>query len=118
MSCRMADIVKMTGLRIAPAIAALLAAGVACAHDPVVEEGRALVELNCSRCHAVGVRDASPHDQAPPFRTLSQRYPLDALEEAFASGHITSAHPDMPDFVARPDQVEAILAYIGSIQED
>jgi mono/diheme cytochrome c family protein len=88
------------------------------AQDAIAEEGQALVELNCSNCHAVGRRDASQHPQAPPFRFLSQRYPLDALEEAFSSGYITSAHPDMPDFVARPDQVEAILTYIGSIQED
>jgi len=118
MSLHTAEMMKTAGWRIAPAFLVLLAVSAAHAEDPVVEEGRALVELNCSKCHAVGARDASPHDQAPPFRTLSQRYPLDALEEAFASGHITSGHPDMPDFVARPDQVEAILAYIGTIQED
>ncbi|TDH34503.1 cytochrome c [Pseudohoeflea suaedae] len=106
------------GWHVAAACSIVLTAGLAHAGDPLVEEGRELVELNCSNCHAVGVRDASPHDQAPPFRTLSRRYPLDALEEAFAAGHITSGHPDMPDFVARPDQVEAILAYIDTIQED
>ena len=110
------------GIRVAALSAVILVGsvmtGAARAQDADVEEGQALVELNCSGCHAVGRRDASPHPQAPLFRKLSERYPLDALEEAFASGYITSAHPDMPDFVARPDQVDAILAYIGSIQED
>ena len=81
------------------------------------EDGKALVELNCSGCHAVGARDASPHEEAPEFRKLLQRYPIDALEEAFDSGLISSGHPDMPDFVARPDQVDAILDYFLSIQE-
>ena len=40
-----------------------------------------------------------------PRRINRQKFPLDALEEAFSTGHITSAHPDMPDFVATPDQV-------------
>ena len=78
--------------------------------------GRALVEANCARCHAIGNLDASGHPDAPPFRTLSQRYPLEALEEAFAEG-ISTGHPDMPEFVATPDQIAAILDYIGGLQE-
>lgn len=97
--------------------ALLLAPGLAQAQsDPAVGVGQALVELNCSRCHAVGPTGASPHTMAPPFRTLTERYPIDALEEAFASGHITSAHPDMPDFTASPEQIADIIAYIASIQ--
>ncbi|WP_158285005.1 c-type cytochrome [Hoeflea marina] len=95
----------------------LVAPGLAQAQtDPDVGVGQVLVELNCSRCHATGLTGASPHSMAPPFRTLGERYPMDALEEAFASGHITSAHPDMPDFTATPDQIGAIIAYIASIQ--
>jgi len=87
------------------------------AAESSIEDGKALVELNCSGCHAVGTRDASPHEEAPPFRKLLQRYPIDALEEAFDSGLISSGHPDMPDFVARPDQVDAILDYFQSNEE-
>lgn len=83
----------------------------------LVADGKALVELNCARCHATGTEGESPHIQAPAFRRFGQRFPLDALEEAFSTGHITSAHPDMPDFVASPDQVEAILTYLDTIQE-
>lgn len=82
-----------------------------------IEHGRALVELNCGRCHGIGADDASAHSEAPPFRVLSQRYPLDALEEAFAEGIVTG-HPDMPEFSASPEQIDDILAYIATIQSN
>ena len=78
--------------------------------------GRALVETNCAECHAIGAGDESAHDEAPPFRGLLQRYPVDALEEAFAQSIVTG-HPDMPEFVATPEQIAAIIDYIASVQE-
>jgi mono/diheme cytochrome c family protein len=87
------------------------------AADADVARGKAMVEANCSRCHAVGATGESTHPDAPPFRTLSTRYPIDALEEAMAEG-ISTGHPDMPEFIATPDQIEAIIAYIASIQPD
>ncbi|MEM5474016.1 cytochrome c [Hoeflea sp. AS60] len=84
--------------------------------DDGVKQGRELVEVNCGGCHGVGKADASPHEGAPPFRDLSDRFPIDALEEAFADGRIYSGHPDMPEFIATPEQVEAIIAYIASLQ--
>jgi mono/diheme cytochrome c family protein len=80
-----------------------------------ISRGEALVKANCARCHAVERSDGSRHPDAPPFRTLSQRYPLQDLEEALAEG-ISTGHPDMPEFTAEPDQIDAILAYIGSLK--
>jgi len=95
----------------------LIAAGSAMA-QPVDElkAGQDLVEVNCGQCHAVGMADASPHQAAPAFRKLSDNFPMDALEEAFSDGRIYSGHPDMPEFIATPDQVDAIIAYIASLQ--
>lgn len=81
-----------------------------------LKAGRELVEINCGKCHAVGEADASPHQAAPPFRKLSDNFPMDALEEAFSDGRIYSGHPDMPEFIATPEQVDAIIAYIASLQ--
>jgi cytochrome c len=67
-------------------------------------------------CHAVGRSGRSPHRQAPPFRTLSQRYPIDSLSEALGEGLFTG-HPDMPEFVFSPRDVGAILSYLRSIQQ-
>ncbi len=52
---------------------------------------------------------------APPFRTLSEQYPLDSLEEAFAEG-ILVGHRDMPEFRLSPTQIDSLLAYLQSIQ--
>lgn len=99
--------------------AAIIAALVSlpAAHTQADElRGKALVETNCARCHAVGSNDISTHPDAPPFRTLSKRYPIEDLEEALAEG-ISTGHPDMPEFVASPDQIDAIIAYIRSVQD-
>jgi cytochrome c len=80
------------------------------------QQGRALVESHCSRCHAIGRTGTSPHHEAPPFRILGRRYPIDSLAEALAEGLVTG-HPDMPEFTFEVRDVGAILAYLHSIQE-
>ena len=95
--------------------AALLLGFVPAQANSLTERGQALVEFNCARCHAIGKTDQSTHPDAPAFRTLSKRYPITDLEEALAEG-ISTGHPDMPEWVASPDQIEAIIAYISSLQ--
>ncbi|BCM20890.1 c-type cytochrome [Mesorhizobium sp. J8] len=80
----------------------------------LIAYGKRLVEANCARCHAVSRTGASIHPDAPPFRTLRLRYPIEDLQEALAEG-ISTGHPDMPEFVATPDQAEAIIGYIKSL---
>jgi mono/diheme cytochrome c family protein len=98
-------------------LAAALAATSALAQDDRAERrGERLVSKYCAMCHAIGRRGDSPHRQAPPFRTLSKRYPIDSLSEALGEGLYTG-HPDMPEFVFAPADIGAILAYLHSIQE-
>ena len=85
------------------------------AEQDQTNRGKALVTTNCSRCHAIGTEGDSPHPEAPPFRTLASKYPIDSLEEALAEG-IVSGHPDMPIFVFSPEDVDAIIHYLQSIQ--
>ena len=97
-------------------LAFLNVAGAARAADKsLINKGEMLVRNNCSRCHAIGKEGDSPHPQAPPFRTLSSRYPIQDLAESLAEG-IVSGHPDMPIFVFGPRDVEAIIQYLQSIQ--
>jgi mono/diheme cytochrome c family protein len=79
-----------------------------------IDRGRAILETNCARCHAIGMEDSSYHEEAPPFRVVVTRYPPEDLAEALAEG-IISGHPDMPEFVFQPDEIEAILAYLGTL---
>ena len=86
------------------------------AEKDMTDRGEALVRDKCSRCHAVGTEGDSPHKEAPPFRTLSAKYPVEDLAESLAEG-IVSGHPDMPIFVFTPTDVAAIIDYLQSIQE-
>jgi mono/diheme cytochrome c family protein len=80
------------------------------------ESGEALLSTHCAMCHAVGRSGRSPHAEAPPFRSLGQRYALESLEEALGEGLLTG-HPDMPEFKFTPRQVGAIVRYLRSIQD-
>jgi mono/diheme cytochrome c family protein len=97
-------------------LAAATAGAVAAPTENELKRGEALLSRDCARCHAVGRTGASPRKEAPEFRTLGRRYPIDALEEALGEG-IMSGHPDMPEFAFEVDDVSAIIAYLKSIQQ-
>jgi cytochrome c len=86
------------------------------APDPQTSEGRFLVEVHCSACHAISRNDRSKHRDAPALRTLSRNYPVSDLEESLAEGIIVG-HPDMPEFRFRSEDVASIVSYLESIQE-
>ena len=94
----------------------MIALPVAAAEKDLTAKGEALVKENCARCHAVGKEGASPHKAAPPFRTLSSKYPVEDLAESLAEG-IVSGHPDMPIFVFNATDVQTIVDYLQSIQD-
>ncbi len=80
-----------------------------------IEAGHQFAAKHCAACHAIGPADVSRIRDAPTFRSLSRRYPVSSLGEAFAEG-ITTGHPDMPEWELGPDQIRALLGYIQSIQ--
>ena len=86
------------------------------AEKGLADKGEVLVREKCSRCHAVGRVGVSPNAEAPQFRTLSSKYPIENLAESLAEG-IVSGHPEMPIFVFNPHEVDAIIAYLEAIQE-
>jgi cytochrome c len=94
----------------------LAVSGEQCLAGDAVEQGRTIVEAHCARCHAAGPEGASPLPAAPPFRMLGQRYAIPDLEEALAEGIVT-AHPAMPEFAFQPAEIDAIIAYMQSVQE-
>jgi len=93
----------------------LLAAAVVPASAADLKRGETLLTRHCGSCHAIGRSDTSADKTAPPLRTLSQRYPIESLEEALGEGFM-SGHPDMPEFKFDVDDVGAIIAYMKSIQ--
>jgi cytochrome c len=97
-------------------LVAVGAAMAAAAEKDLTAKGEALVKENCARCHAIGKEGDSPHPEAPPFRMLSSKYPVEDLAESLAEG-IVSGHPDMPIFAFTPTDVAAIIDYLNSIQD-
>ncbi|MEO0981109.1 MAG: cytochrome c [Pseudomonadota bacterium] len=82
----------------------------------LIADGREIVEAQCVLCHATGVEGESPRTDAPPLRTVLARFDAEALADDFREG-IHVGHEDMPDFEFGPRGVEAVLAYLVSIQE-
>jgi mono/diheme cytochrome c family protein len=78
--------------------------------------GEAMAETLCASCHAIGHLGTSPHSDALAFRRFGWNYPIEALSESLAEGIIVG-HPDMPEWQFEPQDIEALLAYIESVQE-
>ena len=84
--------------------------------DPAAAlRGQALVQTRCSACHAVGPTGASPMAEAPPFRTLHERYPVTFLQESLAEGLVTT-HPAMPAVELSPDEIRDLIAWLESLE--
>ncbi|HXF53465.1 MAG TPA: cytochrome c [Hyphomicrobiaceae bacterium] len=77
--------------------------------------GRAVAQVHCSGCHAIGSADESPNSAAPPLRSLVKRSGLVRLEEALHDGAI-AGHPELPEL--EQGAVAALVAYLGSIAEN
>ena len=90
--------------------------------DPSTEQieqlgrGEAIAETLCSTCHTLDAAGASPHPEAIPLRELSSNYPVRSLRAPLSAG-IVVGHPDMPEWQFEPQDVEALLAFLESIQE-
>ena len=82
----------------------------------LIGQGETIAVTLCAGCHAVGETGESPHSDAVPFRQLSWMYPVETLAEPLSEGIIVG-HPDMPEWQFEPQDTDALLAYIESIQE-
>ena len=80
-----------------------------------VERGRAFAQEFCGKCHAIGLAGKSPQANAPAFRVLHKRYPVESLAESLAEG-IGTGHPAMPEFELEPAQIDDLIAYLKSLE--
>ena len=78
------------------------------------EAGHRLVQTRCAGCHAVEASGASRRADAPPLRDLYKRYPIEGLRSAFLAG-VHVGHRDMPTFKMQTHEVDAVLAYLKTI---
>ena len=94
--------------------ATLLMISSASAMTRAEHRGLMFAKEHCARCHSIGRSGTSRLKQAPPFRTLHDRYPIETLAEAFAEG-IYTGHSKMPAFELGPDEINDLLSYLKSL---
>jgi mono/diheme cytochrome c family protein len=83
--------------------------------DGMIADGRAIAARQCGDCHALDNSLRSPRSDAPPMRTIGALYSFPVLEEELLNG-IKLGHPDMPRFEFPPRGVDALIAYLRSLQ--
>jgi mono/diheme cytochrome c family protein len=96
-------------------ITATVVVAVACHLSPAsatdAPDGKALLEKNCSRCHAVAPGLLSPLKEAPNLWTVLGYYPTERLELELAEG-IGSRHRDMPQIQFSAEEITSIYYYL------
>ena len=91
--------------------------GPAYADAALIARGYALAMNRCGRCHAIGKTGESANPKSPQFRYLSRKYRLSDLQEALAEGIIVGHEGlEMPQFQFSPVMIDALLAYMDSVQ--
>ena len=80
-------------------------------------DGKALLEANCGRCHAVAAGTESPRPQAPNLAIVLQSYPVERLETELGEG-IRPKHPDMPQVRFSAGDIASIYRYLQGVAPD
>jgi cytochrome c len=107
---------RTAGTRLAVALVlGFIGSAQAQAQDPRAQRGLAFARTHCAQCHSLDKASESPLKIAPPFRSLHQRYPVEALEEALGEGIVTG-HPSMPEFRLEPDQIGDFIAFLNTLR--
>lgn len=104
------------------------AAGPATVADATSEVvyGKGIAERSCGGCHAVA-HGPSPMPAAPAFADLHRRYPAGGLRRLLEEGMILPSdrmqeegsrytHPRMPATPLGDDEIQALTAYLHSLE--
>jgi cytochrome c len=79
------------------------------------QRGVVIARTYCVNCHSIDKVSPSPLKDAPPFRDLHKKYPVEGLQEALAEGIVTG-HPSMPEFRFDPDQIGDFIAFLNALK--
>lgn len=94
----------------------IASSGMALAASGEVAAGARIAREACLPCHAIGATGASPKAEAPVFRELGRKYPVEALEEALAEG-VVVGHPEMPEVKMSEREIADFIAWLKTIQD-
>ena len=99
-----------------PLPAEMLLEATAVADGASYNRGKALVEANCTGCHARFAGEASVNPASPSFATLFRHYPPEYIAEAFAEGVFTG-HNEMPAFEFSPAEIDDLIIYLTALEK-
>lgn len=103
-----------TRLLLAGFMVCLSAAANAAGSSQLAGRGKALLQANCGRCHAVGATGKSPLQAATPMRDIYARFAPRELQAELGEGMV-SRHRAMPQVDFSDQDVDAILAYLYAL---
>ena len=86
----------------------------AAASSELRARGKALLQENCSRCHAIEAHGNSPLRDAPPMRDIYRRFAPRELQAELRQGMV-SRHRAMPQIEFSDEDTDAILAYLYAL---
>ncbi len=92
----------------------LSAASNAAPSSQLRSKGKALLQENCGRCHAIGAVGESPLQGATPMRDIYARFAPRELQAELREGMV-SRHRAMPQIEFSDEDVDAILAYLYAL---
>jgi len=76
--------------------------------------GKALLQENCGRCHAIGPVGKSPLKAATPMRNIYAKFAPRELQAELTEGMV-SRHREMPQIEFSDEDVDAIMAYLYAL---
>jgi mono/diheme cytochrome c family protein len=90
----------------------LLLVGTASPARPAEDDGQALLEKRCGRCHAVSAGAKSRLETAPNLWDTLRSFSSDRLEFDLAEG-IGSRHPAMPQIQFTSEEIASVQTYLA-----
>ena len=75
------------------------------------DAGRQLVMRSCSSCHATEAATTAT-DNAPPFAQIAK---TNKERPAWIRGWLMSPHPPMPSISLSRQQIDDVIAYLGTL---
>ena len=80
--------------------------------DPAA--GEAYAEKVCAQCHAIHRSGLSPELTAPPFKDVAK---TPGMTDTALRVWLSTSHPTMPNIVVEPQDMDNVIAYILSLEE-
>jgi mono/diheme cytochrome c family protein len=76
--------------------------------------GEIYAEKVCAECHAIHRTGLSPDPTATPFKDVAD---TPGMTETALRVWLTTSHPTMPNIVIEPQDMDNVIAYILSLED-